>query len=162
MLAHLSRDFERFAGSTHEEVKRYGIYLSDISRELFALKKALLAEEIEILFFLRRVKKLRRRSLKYLNEISYIDGLKQAPGMAKQMLKSESMMWRFMYAPYEIPLTNNHAERQIRHYVVYRKNSYFTWSDRGDRYLERLISLFLTWRQRSLNPFKELNQLIIA
>ncbi|TSJ81132.1 transposase [Cardinium endosymbiont of Dermatophagoides farinae] len=25
-----------------------------------------------------------------------------------------------------IPLTNNLSERQIRHYVVYRKNYYFT------------------------------------
>ncbi len=47
-----------------------------------------------------------------------------------------------------IPLTNNHAEQQIRHYVVYRKNSYFTQSERGNTFLERIISLYLTWKQR--------------
>lgn len=36
------------------------------------------------------------------------------------------MMWKFLDDPENIPLTNNHAERQIRHIVVYRKNSYFT------------------------------------
>lgn len=41
---------------------------------------------------------------------------------------SQDMMWKFLEDPKNIPLTNNHAERQIRHYVVYRKNSYFTQS----------------------------------
>ncbi|MFT4327771.1 MAG: transposase, partial [Wolbachia pipientis] len=41
---------------------------------------------------------------------------------------SERMIWKFLDDPKNIPLTNNFAERQIRHYVVYRKNSYFTQS----------------------------------
>ncbi len=57
------------------------------------------------------------------------------------------------YNPNAIPLTNNHAERQIRHYVTYRKNSYFTQSERGDRFLERLISVYLTYKQTGHNPF---------
>ncbi|WP_168464199.1 hypothetical protein [Wolbachia endosymbiont of Ctenocephalides felis wCfeT] len=35
---------------------------------------------------------------------------------------------------------HNYAERQIRHYVVYRKVSYFTQSKRGNMFLERIIS----------------------
>lgn len=64
-------------------------------------------------------------------------------------MKSERMMWKFLDDPENIPLTNNHAERQIRHYVVYRKNSYFTQSKRGNAFLERIISLYLTWKQRA-------------
>ncbi|WCR54119.1 MAG: hypothetical protein PG981_001141 [Wolbachia endosymbiont of Ctenocephalides orientis wCori] len=41
------------------------------------------------------------------------------------------------------------AEREIRHFVVYRKVSYFTQSQRGNIFLERIISLCLTWRQNS-------------
>lgn len=59
-----------------------------------------------------------------------------------------------------ISLTNNHAEQQIRHYVTYRKNSYFTQSDRGDRFLERIISLYLTWKKRAQNPVKNLQNLL--
>ena len=81
---------------------------------------------------------------------------------AETVIKSEDMMWRFLYDPYNIPLTNNHAEQQIRHYVIYRKTSFFTQSDRGNRFLERLMSLFLTWRKRGQNPFSELSQLIAA
>ncbi len=61
------------------------------------------------------------------------------------------MMWKFLDDPKVIPMTNNHAEQQIRHYVVYRKNSYFTQSERGNRFLERVISLYLTHKQRNLN-----------
>lgn len=81
---------------------------------------------------------------------------------AEPVIKSEDMMWRFLYDPYNIPLTNNHAGQQIRYYVIYRKTSFFTQSDRGNRFLEKLMSLFLTWRKRGQNPFSELSQLIAA
>jgi len=77
-------------------------------------------------------------------------------------LKAEPMMWRFLRDPLNIPLTNNLAERQIRHFVVYRKRSLFTWSERGDRFLERILSLHLTWKQNDLNPFQQLSLLITA
>ena len=76
--------------------------------------------------------------------------------VAKNVMKFENMMWKFLDDPSNIPLTNNHAERQIRHYVVYRKNSYFTQSHRGNRFLERVISLYLTAKQQQLNPFRKL------
>nr|WP_256466325.1 transposase [Wolbachia endosymbiont of Oedothorax gibbosus] len=69
-------------------------------------------------------------------------------------------MWTFLDDPGNIPLTNNHAERQIRHYVVYRKNSYFTQSIRGNMFLERIISLYLTWKQKNLNPFHNLLSIV--
>nr|WP_253309770.1 transposase [Rickettsia endosymbiont of Ceutorhynchus assimilis] len=36
------------------------------------------------------------------------------------------MMWKFLRKPEVIETTNNLAERQIRRYVIYRKNSFFT------------------------------------
>ena len=83
-----------------------------------------------------------------------------AARMAKNIMKSESMMWKFLDDLKNIPLTNNHAERQIRHYVIYRKNSYFTQSNRGNHFLERMISLYLTWKQQKVNPFKNLLQIV--
>ncbi|ROT47012.1 hypothetical protein EDM02_05610 [Candidatus Cardinium hertigii] len=70
--------------------------------------------------------------------------------------------WKFLEDPLTIPLTNNRAERQIRHYVVYRKNAYFTQSERGNRFLERIISLYLSWKQQKLNPFHNLSKIIEA
>ncbi|WP_243018580.1 IS66 family transposase, partial [Candidatus Cardinium hertigii] len=73
----------------------------------------------------------------------------------------ERKLWKFEQDSDNIPLTNNLAERQIRHYVVYRKNSYFTQSERDNRFLERIISLYLTWKQQKLNPYTQL-QILIA
>jgi hypothetical protein len=48
------------------------------------------------------------------------------------IMLAKRMMWKFLDDPKNLPLTNNHAECQIRHYVIYRKNSYFTQSKRGN------------------------------
>jgi len=77
-------------------------------------------------------------------------------------MKSENMMWKFMDNPEFIPLTNNHAEQQLRHYVTYRKNSYFVQSERGERFLERIISLYLTSKKQQQNPVSILQNLIAA
>lgn len=158
--AHLIRDFERLAHSWNIEVKILGCYLRDVATELLALKKALLGSEIDVLRFTRRARKLQKRTRYYLKEISRLPEAIGASRVAKNILKSERMMWNFLDDLQNIPLTNNHAERQIRHYVVYRKNSYFTQSERGNAFLERIISLYLTWKQKGLNPFQNLLSIV--
>jgi len=69
------------------------------------------------------------------------------------------MMWRFVDHS-EIELTNNLAERQIRKYVIYRKKSLFTWSQRGNEFVERIMSLFLTCRLQKQHSFLKLSDLI--
>ena len=160
--SHLARDFERFAHSRHQEVKPIGAYLTQVADEIFALKKALLAERIDVLRFLRRAKVLRKRTWYYLKNITCLEDAQHAARVAQNIMKSEDMMWKFLDDPKNIPLTNNHAEQQIRHYVTYRKNSYFTQSERGNRFLERIISLYLTWKKRAQNPVKNLQNLLIA
>ncbi|WP_369800036.1 IS66 family transposase [Wolbachia endosymbiont of Ctenocephalides felis wCfeT] len=154
--AHLARDFERLSHSWNSEVKVLGYYLRNVATELFALKKALLKDEIDTLRFIRRARKLRKRTRYYLKNISNLPEAIGASRVAKNIMKSDLMMWKFLDDPENIPLTNNYAERQIRHYVVYRKVSYFTQSKRGNMFLERIISLYLTWRQKKLNPFQNL------
>jgi len=158
--SHLARDFERFANSSNQSVKIVGKYLKQVAREIFALKLALQDKKINLAIFSRRARKLRLRTWNYLKDLTDLKEAVHAARVAKNIIKSENMMWKFLSDPINIPLTNNHAERQIRHYVTYRKNSYFSQSDRGDRFLERIISLYLTWKQQSQNPFKNLNLLL--
>jgi transposase len=160
--SHLARDFERFAGSSNRDVKAIGEYLKQTASELFALSKALAEEKIDNLRFLRRARVLRKRNYQYLKDMMYLRDAEHASRIAKNMLKSENMMWKFLDDPANIPLTNNQAEQIIRHYVTYRKNSYFTWSERGNRYLERIISLYLTCRQQNKNPYQHLYNLVAA
>ncbi|UJQ21340.1 IS66 family transposase [Wolbachia endosymbiont of Delia radicum] len=158
--AHLTRDFERLAHSWNIEVKILGCYLRHVATELFGLKKALQKNEIDVFRFTKRAKKLRKRTRYYLKKIFHLPETIGASRVAKNILKSETMIWKFLDDPRNIPLTNNFAERQIRHYVVYRKNSYFTQSKRGNTFLERIISLYLTWKQKGLNPFHNLLSIV--
>lgn len=158
--AHLARDFERLANSCHQEVQMSGLRLKQLTSELFGFRVAWSNKKIDILRFLRRAKKIRKRMRYCFKQMLGIEDAIRARRVAKNMLKAENMMWKFLDDPVNIPLTNNHAERQIRHYVVYRKNSYFTQSERGNRFLERVISLYLTYKQQNLNPFTNLLQIV--
>ena len=160
--AHLLRDFERFAHSSFREVGIYGRCLRSQGRKLFQLKRSHDRGKISDKIFARRAYKIRGRVLWYLQGLSELDEGALARNSARLMLKVEDAMWRFLEDPARLPLTNNLAERQLRHYVVYRKKSLFTWSDRGDRYVERLTSLYLTWRQNRENPFTNLHTLVAA
>jgi transposase len=158
--AHLLRDFERLSNSWNKEVKCLGNCLKDATVGLFTLNKHMLKGEIDVPKFISRAKELRRYMWYCLTKISYILEGKVSSRVVKGIMKAEPMMWKFLDDPENIPLTNNHAERQIRHYVVYRKNSYFTQSERGNRFLERIISLYLTWKQKELNPFQNLLSIV--
>lgn len=160
--SHLARDFERFAHSSNDEVKALGVYLRQIAYDTFGLRKLLILERIDMRRFLRRTKKLRKRMWYYLKGIAHLDTAPQASRVAKNLLKSEKMMWKFLEDPKSIPMTNNHAEQQIRHYVVYRKNSYFTQSERGNRFLERVISFYLTCKQKNRNPVTNLYNILLG
>ena len=130
-----------------------------IAEEMFGLHRHLLQKQIEQVFFLRRCRILRRKLRYCLKSTHRLPGLDQAKRVSKNILKCESMMWKFLEDPLEIPPTNNVAECQIRKYVLYRKTSCFTWAERGKRYIERMLSLFLTHQKE--NPFQKLLQLLV-
>lgn len=60
--------------------------------------------------------------------------------------------WRFFVDP-RVPPTNNQGERDIRELVVRRKVQLHTWSERGDRYVERTLSISGTCRKLSKSPY---------
>jgi transposase len=158
--AHLARDFERLANSQNENVRIKGINLRDLTIKVFELKNKLQKDK-DLEFFKREVQELRKTINENLKNIVNFPDALRASNVAKNILKVEDMMWKFLSDPFNIPMTNNYAERQIRHYVIYRKNSYFTQSERGNRFLERIISLYLTWKQQNLNPYQQLLHLLL-
>jgi transposase len=160
--AHLARDFERFAHSKNVEVSKIGQALKLLSSMVFAVHKAKKQSLIDNLRFYRLMRKIRKRVKDFLRQMTRIANGTQASRMASKMLKSEDMMWKFLQKPEVIETTNNLAERQIRRYVIYRKNSFFTWSKRGERFIERMLSIFLTSRLNGQNPFQKLHNLVAA
>ncbi|MCG2771294.1 MAG: transposase [Desulfobacterales bacterium] len=61
-------------------------------------------------------------------------------------------MWVFLYEEGVTP-TNNHAERVLRFAVLWRKRSLGTKSEKGDRWVERILSLRQTCRVRGRQTF---------
>ena len=156
--SHLLRDFERFAQSKDPDLSFIGKELHRIGTEMLSLHRSWRGKKIEQLFFLRRCRVLRKRLLYWLKKPYGLPGLEQAKKVSRNIMKVERMMWLFLEDPLQIPPTNNLAERQIRKYVIYRKTSYFAWAERGERYIERMLSLFLTYQKEK--PFQKLLQIL--
>lgn len=124
---------------------------------VFRFYKLYKAGGIERVRYLYIMQKIKDRMLYYLKTVSDMNRCKQAQRVANNILKSFEMMWLFTRND-EIEPTNNFAARQIKHTIKYRKNSLFTWSDRGDRFLERIKSLYATAKLQKLSPLQALQQ----
>jgi transposase len=61
------------------------------------------------------------------------------------LLTHETALWTFTRLP-GVPATNNASERALRHAVLWRKTSYGTQTDHGDRLVERLLTMRETCR----------------
>ena len=75
-------------------------------------------------------------------------------GVARETLKYFECLWTFIEHEGVEP-TNNAAERALRHPVIARKLSFGSQSERGLRFIERMMSVRATLRQqgRSLLDF---------
>jgi len=74
---------------------------------------------------------------------------------ARALLRQKSSLWTFLVTPGVEP-TNNRAERALRFAVIWRKRSLGAQSDKGCRWIERILSLRETCRLRGRNLFREL------
>lgn len=158
--SHLKRNFEKFASSTFKEVKLFGELLVSYTNRLFTIYRGYKEGKLPRSYFIRQIGKIRRRLYKYLHCISCQCESVYLRKQANNILKCEDMMWRFIDDVENIPLTNNHAEQQIRRFVIHRKVSFFTWSKTGQEFLDRMLSIFETCKKRHLNPAETLRGLI--
>ena len=69
--------------------------------------------------------------------------------------------WTFVDEPGLEP-TNNASERSLRHAVIWRKLSFGTQSERGSRFVERMLTVIETCRQQSRSAFEFLSTTIQA
>ena len=71
---------------------------------------------------------------------------------ARRLLRELECMWVFLDEEGVTP-TNNHAERVLCFAVLWRKRSLGTKSEKGDRWVERILSLRQTCRVRGRQTF---------
>lgn len=75
---------------------------------------------------------------------------KKTRGTCAQILKQKTALWTFIHTEGLEP-TNNVAERTIRAYVLWRKMSFGSQSERGNRFIERMMTVRASCRQQNRN-----------
>ena len=82
----------------------------------------------------------------------YRDNTDETGRFARRLEREMAHLWTFLEQEGVSP-TNNHAERMIRFGVLWRKCSQGTSSDKGNRWVERILTLRQTCRLRSLKTY---------
>jgi len=143
--AHLDRDFQAMVDRGGESAE-VGRLLLGHSRRLFdwwhrvrdgTMARATLRSRVAMMRFSFR--EALRRGAKC--------GGSRTTGTCRELLAGESHLWTFVRVEGVEP-TNNHAERAVRHGVIYRKTSGGTDSEAGSRFVERMLSVVATCRQQ--------------
>ena len=73
-------------------------------------------------------------------------------GSCADILEHKHALWTFVERD-DVEPTNNHAERELRAFVMWRRRSFGTQSDRGNVYAERVMTVAHTARKQNKNAF---------
>ena len=76
----------------------------------------------------------------------------EAGQLAREISSQLESLWVFLEEKGVEP-TNNRSERALRFAVLWRKRSHGTQSDKGNRWVERILSIKQTCRMRGLPVF---------
>ncbi len=146
--SHLIRDFQGWvdAGGTG---KRLGLGLLRETRRMFRWWHRVRDGTMSRVQFSRKMRSVQLNVATLLTQASACR-TRRVRGMAKEMLKLEWALWTFVETEGVEP-TNNFAERQIRHAVLWRKSSFGTDSAAGSRFVERMLTTIATLRQQERN-----------
>jgi transposase len=82
----------------------------------------------------------------------YHDRTDDAGRFARRLLREMDSLWVFL-VQHGVEPTNNRAERALRCGVLWRKRSLGTASDKGNRWVERILSLRETCRLRAKSTY---------
>jgi len=79
--------------------------------------------------------------------------------LARELLNDWDTFWVVLDHP-ELPLTNNEAERALRHWVIARRIGMGTRTDQGSRVFALLASVIETCRKRKVSPWPYLTEVL--
>lgn len=143
--AHLKRKFVSFSerdgpsGSIGKELLEYTTLLFEywhqfrqgrLDRERFLARMAPVRREVEALL-----------------ERAVAADVRDLSGSCEDILEHRDALWTFVEHDGVEP-TNNHAERELRGFVLWRRRSFGSQSVRGDRFAERLMTISHTARKQ--------------
>ncbi len=140
--AHLKRDFKAIS-EAKGSIGKIGRQLYDLAKEILKLRKRVRDGTLQWPTFHRRMPKLQKRVESLLEAGASFDG--NLGGKCRDILEHKEYLWTFVQDQNVEP-TNNAAERVVRQAVLWRKGSFGTQSQRGARYVERILTICATCR----------------
>jgi transposase len=149
--SHLTRDFQGFIDRGGQG-GRIGRQLMAQRHRMFKWWHRVRDGTLERREFQKRMRKVERTVGALLRQAASCAEKKTA-GVARRILRLEKCLWVFVDVPGVEP-TNNYGERTIRQGVIYRKLSFGTRSERGSRFVERVLTVVTTLKQQKRNPLE--------
>lgn len=160
--AHLKRDFEALAQSTHRGARRIGEKLGELTRQLFYNWHQARDGTIGRGTFLKHHHRLYAEFHDALDEGTR-SGDRGCAALCSNLFEGFENLWRFARAKnFTIEPTNNAAERALRHPVIWKQLSFGTQSDAGSRFVETLLSAVETCRQQCRDVLQFLHESLNA
>lgn len=140
--AHLKRDFKALS-EAKGNMGRIGNELFLLAKQILHMRKRVRDGTLLWQTFQRRIEPLIKRVETLLEQGA--DSGEPLAGQCRRIFNQRQYLWTFVYDASVEP-TNNLAERTIRQAVLWRKGSFGTQSERGARYVERILTVCATCR----------------
>ncbi|MFQ5633123.1 MAG: IS66 family transposase [bacterium] len=140
--AHLKRDFTAIS-EAGGRLGQVGAALHDLAKRILQLRACVRDGTLKWGTFQSRISPLTAKVEELLQEGALYDGA--LGGKCREIFKHRAHLWTFVSRE-DVEPTNNHAERMVRQGVLWRKSSFGTQSERGARYVERVLTAGATCR----------------
>ena len=135
--AHLKRDFKALS-EAKGNMGRIGGELHDLTKEILHMRKRMRDGTLLWQTFQRRMEPLMPRVETLLEKGA--DSGEPLSRQCRRIFNQRAYLWTFVDDARVEP-TNNRAERTVRQAVLWRKGSFGTQSERGARYVERILTV---------------------
>ncbi|MCK5872519.1 MAG: IS66 family transposase, partial [Methylococcales bacterium] len=146
--AHLKRDMQKISERSGR-AGQIGDEILDYIKRMFRLWHRYKNEEINRRTFQTAMKPIREKIERLLTEGTTCRH-KKTENSCALMLKHKDSLWTFVDIE-GIEPTNNFAEQLIRFYVLWRKSSFGTQSERGNLFVERMMTTTTTCKLQNRN-----------
>ena len=143
--SHLKRDFQGFVDRSGKGA-RIGEALLHLVRKMFEWWSRVREGDLLHRTFQRRMKPVESGIVRLLRK-AVVCAEQVTAGKAREILVLRDFLFTFVDNE-EVAPTNNAAERAIRPAVLWRKGSFGTDSERGSRFVERMLTVVATLKQQ--------------
>ena len=138
--AHLQRDFKAVSESGGR-LGKIGAELDNLATRMLQLRARVRDGTLKWQTFQNRMPPLIEKVQRLLKEGTLHEG--SLAGKCRKIFNQRQHLWTFVDRE-DVAPTNNHAERIVRQGVLWRKSSFGTQSERGARYVERVLTVGAT------------------